>query len=37
MNNCLFKAEAFTVLGGASADALAPEVKTLALEPGAHE
>jgi len=37
MNNCLFKAEAFTVFGGASADTLTPEVKTLALESSAHE
>jgi len=37
MNLCLFTTKAFTVFGGASADTLAPEVKTLALESVAHE
>jgi hypothetical protein len=37
MNLCLFTTEAFTVFSGASADTLTPEVKTLALESGAHE
>jgi len=37
MNVSLFTAKAFTVFGGASADTLTPEVKTLALESVAHE
>ena len=37
MNNCLFTTKAFTVFGGASANTLTPEVKTLALKSGAHE
>lgn len=37
MHICLFTAKAFTVLGHAAADTLAPEVETFALESGAHE
>ena len=37
MDTLLFATKALTVLGSASADALAPKIETLALESGTHE